>query len=89
MHPAARFAMKTTPFWHEAAPPDDPSGTQPPEAVDDSFAVLEGRVLDVTADDINLLSNDSDDIDVRNRPLRVLTQPARSPAAASSSTTRR
>ena len=26
--------MKTTPFWHEAAPPEAPSGTQPPEAVD-------------------------------------------------------
>ena len=59
------------------------SVNQPPDAVDDTFAMLEGQVLDITADDINLLSNDSDDIDVRNRPLRVVTQPARSPAAAS------
>ena len=26
--------MKTTPFWHEAAPPEDPSGTQAPDSVD-------------------------------------------------------
>ncbi|MEL6208936.1 MAG: FAD-binding oxidoreductase, partial [Pseudomonadota bacterium] len=26
--------MKTNPFWHEAAPPEAPSGTQPPAATD-------------------------------------------------------
>jgi len=26
--------MKTTPFWHEAAPPEAPSGTRPPDVTD-------------------------------------------------------
>ena len=43
----------------------------PPTAVDDNFTVLEGQTLVVTAADINLLSNDTDDGDVRNEPLQV------------------
>ncbi len=43
----------------------------PPQAMDDSFTVLEGKTLVVTAADINLLSNDEDDDDVRNQPLEV------------------
>lgn len=43
----------------------------PPEAMDDNFTVLEGQTLIVTAADINLLTNDVDDDDVRNLPLRV------------------
>jgi len=37
-----------------------------PIAVADTFVVVEGAVLTVTTDGINLLSNDSDDTDVSN-----------------------
>lgn len=43
-----------------------------PDAVDDSFTVLEGVTKEVLATDpVNLLTNDSDDIDVSNQPLTV------------------
>lgn len=49
-----------------------------PTAMDDEFAVLEGNQLVVTADQVNLLTNDEDDDDSGNQPLavtRVITQP--------------
>ncbi len=56
-----------------------------PEAVDDAFTVIEGTEKLVAASDpINLLSNDSDDIDVTNQPLSVLTTPVESPQLADS-----
>ncbi|MBX2835631.1 MAG: hypothetical protein KTR35_02175 [Gammaproteobacteria bacterium] len=51
-----------------------------PTAVDDSFAVLEGNTLIVTADQVNLLSNDTDDLDASNEPLQV-TRVVRPPLA--------
>lgn len=43
-----------------------------PDAVDDSFTVLEGVTKEVLATDpVNLLTNDSDDIDVSNQSLTV------------------
>ncbi|MFK7893586.1 MAG: putative Ig domain-containing protein [Granulosicoccus sp.] len=45
-----------------------------PDAVPDSFVVIEGQRLEVTESDGNLLSNDTDDIDETNRPLRVLEE---------------
>ncbi len=54
-----------------------------PAAVDDSFTVSEGNQLVVTADSVNLLSNDSDDLDVSNQALRVLTRARQPPASAS------
>ena len=55
---------------------------QAPDAVDDTFVVEEGAVLNVTADSINLLSNDTDDTDVRNMPLSVLPEPSIAPEFA-------
>ena len=45
-----------------------------PVANDDTFVVLEGTRLLVDASGVNLLSNDSDDIDVSNREFRILEQ---------------
>ncbi len=53
-----------------------------PEAADDSFSVLEGSVLEVSSTSLNLLSNDTDDIDTSNEPLSVLPEPASGPLAA-------
>ncbi len=53
-----------------------------PIAVDDSFTVLEGEVLDITGDMTNLLSNDIDDQDVTNSVLHVVERPRRPPASA-------
>ncbi len=53
-----------------------------PVAVDDTFSVIEGSVLEVTADSLNLLSNDSDDTDVRNTALEVLPEPLVAPEFA-------
>ena len=53
-----------------------------PEALDDSFVVEEGSVLNVTADSINLLSNDSDDTDVSNTQFSVLPEALREPEFA-------
>jgi len=57
-----------------------------PEAEDDSFTVLEGQVLTVTAEpgQINLLSNDVQDDHISNRDLSVLTQPSSAPQLSSS-----
>ncbi|MFK7858026.1 MAG: putative Ig domain-containing protein, partial [Granulosicoccus sp.] len=60
-----------------------------PVAVDDSFTVTEGIPFEVTADQgVNLLSNDTDDIDVSNMPLVVDTTPTRLPSMASTFTLR-
>lgn len=53
-----------------------------PEAVNDTFAVIEGAVLEVTTDSLNLLSNDSDDTDVSNTGLQVLAVPGEGPQFA-------
>ena len=53
-----------------------------PEAVDDTFSVIEGAVLEVSADTLNLLSNDSDDTDVTNMDLEVLPEPLVAPQMA-------
>jgi len=57
-----------------------------PEAEDDSFSVLEGQVLTVTAQpgQVNLLTNDEQDDHISNRDLSVLTQPSIAPQLASS-----
>ena len=54
----------------------------PPIANDDTFELLEGSVLNVTADMVNLLTNDEDDTDVSNEPLRVLNNPKVAPSTA-------
>lgn len=53
-----------------------------PLANDDTFVVVEGTRLVVDASDINLLSNDSDDVDVSNLEFRVLDQPSIAPEFA-------
>jgi len=56
----------------------------PPIADDDSFTVVQGETLSITpASPLNLLSNDVDDIDTSNLPLRVSTTPIAPPQAAS------
>lgn len=54
-----------------------------PVAQNDTFVLLEGMRLEVGADDLNLLSNDSDDIDVSNDSLMVLTEAEQDPEFAS------
>ena len=59
------------------------SVNDPPQPVADTFTVLEGQLLDITANDINLLSNDIDDTDdVNSDPLRVITPATTAPASA-------
>lgn len=54
-----------------------------PIAEDDSFTVIRGETRTIRADDtINLLSNDTDDIDIRNRPLSVIPTPVTEPQQA-------
>ena len=53
-----------------------------PLANDDTFVVLEGTSAFIGTDDVNLLSNDSDDIDVSNSELRILPEPAVAPRFA-------
>ena len=53
-----------------------------PTAVDDTFSVIEGSVLEVTGNAINLLSNDSDDTDVSNIGLEVVPEPLEAPQSA-------
>lgn len=53
-----------------------------PVAVDDTFAVLEGTQRFVSTNEINLLSNDSDDIDDSNTEYRILPQPIVAPRFA-------
>ena len=55
-----------------------------PVALDDVFTISESEILQPAISDRHLLSNDSDDDDIRNQPLRVLTTPAQRPFAASS-----
>ncbi|MBX2880760.1 MAG: hypothetical protein KTR32_12535 [Granulosicoccus sp.] len=58
-----------------------------PVAEDDEFVVVDGEELSVSADDaVHLLSNDSDDVDNSNKPLRVLTEPVTRPQHALSLT---
>jgi len=53
-----------------------------PNAVADVFTILEGETLVVTADDRNLLSNDSDDDHISNKPFYVLSEPKSKPSKA-------
>ena len=53
-----------------------------PIANDDTFVVIEGTRLVVDASGVNLLSNDSDDIDVSNTEYRILAQPSKAPEFA-------
>lgn len=55
---------------------------QAPDAQDDMFIVLEDEVFTTSASGPNLLSNDSDDIDISNLTLRVLTEPVEGPRFA-------
>jgi hypothetical protein len=54
----------------------------PPIANDDTFVVLEGSRAYFGPDDINLASNDRDDIDVSNTEFRFQTTPVSPPASA-------
>lgn len=55
-----------------------------PEAMDDTFTVIEGTEKLVNRTDaINLLSNDSDDVDLSNKPLSVNTTPVEFPQMTS------
>jgi len=56
----------------------------PPIPGADTFAVQEGRILQVGADERNLLSNDSDDEDLSNTDFKILTQAAEEPRNAAS-----
>ena len=58
------------------------SVNEAPDAQNDSFTLIEGQALRVTAAGPNLLSNDSDDIDVANQPLAVVTEPITPPRFA-------
>jgi len=58
------------------------SVNEAPDAQSDFFTVIEGQSLLVTAAGPNLLSNDSDDIDVANQPLMVATEPVDPPRFA-------
>lgn len=53
-----------------------------PLAVNDTFVVLEGRREVFAADELNLLSNDSDDEDDSNLEFRVLPEPLEAPQSA-------
>ena len=56
-----------------------------PEAVNDRFTIIEGEEKIVSGDDpLNLLSNDSDDTDVTNKPLSVSEIPVNEPTLAES-----
>ncbi len=59
------------------------SVNEPPVARDDVFTLLETDVLNPAGSSRHLLSNDSDDNDVRNQPLEVITTPVSAPFAAS------
>ena len=54
-----------------------------PQARDDEFTVVRGETRTVRANDmITLLTNDSDDVDVRNQALSIITQPVVEPRLA-------
>ena len=55
-----------------------------PVANDDTFVVIEGNVLAVTPQTVNLLTNDSDDNDVSNSLLSILPEAAEAPEFAAS-----
>jgi len=55
-----------------------------PDAQDDMFTVLEDQMFTTSANGPNLLSNDSDDIDISNLTLRVLPEPLVEPRFAAS-----
>ena len=55
-----------------------------PVANDDTFVIVEGNVLAVTSETINLLTNDTDDTDVSNGPLSILPEAAEAPQFAAS-----
>lgn len=55
-----------------------------PVANDDTFVVIEGTRLVVDANGANLLSNDSDDLDVSNTEYRILEQASIEPEFAAS-----
>jgi len=50
-----------------------------PDASNDTFTVEFDRALIVSSEETNLLSNDSDDVDVGNQPLSVVTPALREP----------
>lgn len=53
-----------------------------PDAADDSFTLIEGEQIQRNSPGVNLLQNDSDDIDTSNEPLRVSTTPIVAPRFA-------
>ncbi|ASJ75450.1 Ig-like domain-containing protein [Granulosicoccus antarcticus] len=53
-----------------------------PVAENDTFVVLEGERTVFAADELNLLSNDSDDVDVSNFPLEILPELEEAPTKA-------
>ncbi|ASJ76293.1 BACON domain-containing protein [Granulosicoccus antarcticus] len=56
-----------------------------PVAVDDSFTAIAGIPLTITAGGgVDLLSNDTDDVDESNQTLSISTSPERAPARAAS-----
>ena len=55
-----------------------------PVANDDTFVVIEGNVLAVTPETVNLLTNDSDDTDVSNSLLSILPEAVKAPEFAAS-----
>jgi len=53
-----------------------------PVAVNDTFVVLEGEREVFAANELNLLTNDSDDVDVSNTEYRILPEPLEGPESA-------
>jgi len=53
-----------------------------PDANDDTFVVAEGATLNITPSTTNLLSNDTDDIDVTNLPLEIDAEALVEPTSA-------
>ena len=54
-----------------------------PLAVNDAYTVLQNLTREIRLNDPdNLLANDSDDVDVRNQPLRILATPLQAPQHA-------
>jgi len=57
---------------------------EPPVARDDTFTIVRGQTFVIRGNDvITLLSNDSDDVDTSNQPLRVNPTPVIAPRLAS------
>ena len=54
-----------------------------PSAEDDEYTVLQNATREVNANDSdNLLHNDSDDLDIRNQPLQIISTPLQAPQHA-------